>query len=132
MRVKIPAIPKRVIPGTLSIGMGADGGGSVLTTGSKGFAEVQANCKIVGWTMIADQSGSITITVKACPRYRFPTTATIVGGNPAKLVSQQINSDSSVSGWLPLLHIGDILEFNIDSATTVTRVQLILKCQLIF
>jgi hypothetical protein len=28
-----------------------------------------------------------------------------------------------------VLRAGDILEFNVDSATTVTRVQLTLKCQ---
>jgi hypothetical protein len=62
------------------IGLTVDGGGSVLTTGSKGFVYVPYNCSISSWVVVADQAGSVVVDVKRSSYSGFPTTASIVGG----------------------------------------------------
>ena len=111
------------------IGLTVDGGGSVLTTGSKGFVYVPYNCSISSWVVVADQAGSVVVDVKRSSYSGFPTTASIVGGsgNKPTLSSVQINSAALTSWTSTLIQAGDVIEFNVDSAVTVTRVNLFLR-----
>jgi hypothetical protein len=110
-----------------TVGITIDGGGSVITTGSKGHRQVQAAGTIVGYTLLADQSGSIQITVKKATYSGWPTTTSIVASAPPALSSVQKTTDSTLTGWTTAVAANDILEFVVDSATTVTRVTLLLK-----
>lgn len=47
-------------PGGITI----DGGGSVITTGSKGYARVPNSGTITGYTLLAKESGDIIMDVK--------------------------------------------------------------------
>lgn len=120
---------------TISISVGItfiiDGGGSAITTGSKGFIVFPVAASIDQWTVIADQSGSIVIDVKRSTYSGFPTTTSIVGaGNKPTLSSVQKNQ-ATPSSWTSLaIAAGDVLEFNVDSITTVTRVTLMLRAVL--
>ena len=111
----------------LTIDFIIDGGGSAITTGNKGHLVVDFNCTILGYTIVADVSGSIQITIKKSNYEDFPTTSSIVGGNPVVLSSAQKNQDESLSGWISAISRGDILEYVVDSVTTVTRVTVALK-----
>lgn len=106
-----------------------DGGGSPITVGSKGYVRVDFDAWVYGWTVAADQSGSIVFNVKKCAYADFPTTTSIVGSEPPTLVAADKNEDLDLTTWAQKLTFGDILEFIVDSASTVTRVTLDLRLQ---
>ena len=106
-----------------------DGGGSAITTGQKGHLEIPFAMTISGWTLVADQSGSIVIDVWKDTYANFPPTVadTIAGSEKPTLSSVQKNQDLTLSTWTTAVAAGDILAFNVDSITTVQRVSLILR-----
>lgn len=104
-----------------------DGAGAVITTGTAGYLEIPFNCTITGWTVLGDQVGSAVIDVLRSTYGGFPTTATITGADPPTLVTAQKNQNLAVTLWTTAITAGDILEFNVTSATTVTRVTVALK-----
>lgn len=103
-----------------------DGGGSAITTGAKGFLEIPFACAITGWTILADQSGSIVVDVWKDTYANFPPTVddTIAGSEKPTLATAQKNQDLNLTTWTKAVAIRDILAFNVDSVTTVTRVTL--------
>ena len=112
------------------LGITIDGGGSAITTGVVGSIIVPYNCVIDCWGIIADQSGSIVIDVwKGSSPLSIPTSAaqSIAGSEKPTLSSQQINTDLNLTTWTKNLLFGDVLVFNVDSATTVERVTLQIK-----
>lgn len=111
-----------------SFGITIDGGGSVITTGLKGFITVPFDMTITGWDILADQSGSIVIDVWKDTYANFPPTIadTIAGTEKPTLSSQQKNQDASLSTWTTTVAEGDVIAFNVDSVSTVTRVTLVI------
>jgi len=108
-----------------------DGGGSVITTGQKGHLPIDFACTILGWTILADQSGSIVVDVWKDTYANFPPTVadTIAGTEKPTLASAQKNQDLALTTWTDSIVAGDILAFNVDSVTTVQRVVVALKCK---
>ena len=104
-----------------------DGGGSVITTGSKGYVVLDGDYTVTGWTILADQSGSIVVDVNRATYTNFPTFTNIDGTEPPTLSSAQKNEDLTLSSWTTTLSARDVLEFNVASATTVTRVTVALR-----
>lgn len=113
-----------------SFGITIDGGGSAITTGNKGYLEMPYNGTIDSWTVMADQTGSVVIDVWKLSTIDFPGSSSnsIAGTEKPTLSSAQINSDNSLTTWTSTsLSIGDIVAFNVDSASTLTRVNLAIK-----
>lgn len=108
-------------------GITIDGGGSVPSTGTKGFIQVPFGCTITGWTIIADQSGSCSIGVKKSTFAGFPTTSSIVASAPPNLSSQQNATSTTLTGWTTTINAGDVLEFDLNSVATCTRITLELQ-----
>lgn len=106
-----------------------DGGGSAITTGQKGHVEVPFAGTITGWTILGDQSGSIVVDVWKDTYANFPPTVadTIAGSEKPTLSSAQKNQDLALGTWTTAVTAGDILAFNVDSITTVTRVSITLR-----
>ena len=106
-----------------------DGGGSAITTGIKGDLVVPYNCTVLGWDILADTSGSIVVDVWKDSYANFPPTVadTIAGSEKPTLSSATKNQDIALSSWITALTRNDILRFNVDSASTVTRVTLSLR-----
>ncbi len=107
-------------PGGITI----DGGGSVITTGSKWYARVPNNCTITGYTILAKESGDIVMDVKKGTYAGFPTTSSITGTEKPTLSGAQKWQDTTLSTWTTSLSEWDILEFTVESVTTITRVSL--------
>jgi hypothetical protein len=108
-----------------SFGLTVDGAGSTITTGNKGYLVVPYDGTITGWTLIADQSGSCVIDVWKESIGNIPTIAnTITGTEKPTLTSQQINSDLTLTSWTTNVLFGDIIGFNVDSVSTITRFHL--------
>lgn len=108
-----------------------DGGGSAISTGTKGWWVCDVGGTILEWTVLADQSGSIVIDVWKDTYANFPPTVadTITASAKPTLSTAQKNQSSTLTGWTTGVSAGDILRFNVDSAATVQRVTLTLKIQ---
>jgi len=103
------------------------GGTTTPTTGIKAEGQIPFDCTITGWTLIADQSGSAQITVKKASYAGYPTTASIVAAAPPNLSSARKNTSTTLTGWTTAITAGDIVEFVLDSVTSCTRLDLLLK-----
>ena len=113
----------------LTITFVIDGGGSAITTGQKGHLEIPFACTIQQVTMLAAQSGSIVVDIWKDTYANFPPTDadSITASAPPTISSAQKSQDSTLTGWTTAIAAGDILAFNVDSCTTITRVTLSLK-----
>lgn len=111
-------------------GITIDGAGSVITTGIKGYLYVPYDCIVDCWGVIADQSGSIVVDVwRGSTPLTIPTSASdsIAGSEKPTLSSQQSQVDTNLTTWTTNLVFGDVIAFNVDSASTLTRVTIQIK-----
>jgi hypothetical protein len=113
---------------TATIGITIDGGGNTPTTGTKAFLKVPYACTITGWTIVSDIVGSAVIDIWKDIEANFPPTIadTITAAAKPTLSSQQLVTGSP-TGWTVAVAAGDILLFNLDSVSTLNRVQLFLQ-----
>ncbi len=115
------------VANTRTLNFVIDGGGSVITTGKKGVAVIDGDYTVTGWSIIADQSGSIVVDVNRATYANFPTTSSIAGSELPTLSSAQKAEDLTLTSWTTTLSARDVLEFEVDSVTTVTRVTVALR-----
>ena len=115
--------------GTGTIGITIDGGGSAITTGLKGYLYIPYACTITDWTILSDVSGSIVIDVwKASYASAPPTVSNTIAGTEKPTLSSQVkNQDTTLSSWTTSVSAGDVMAFNVDSASTLTKVSLSIK-----
>lgn len=108
-----------------------DGGGSAITTGVKGYIEIPFDCTIKSVTMLADQSGSIVVDIWKDTYANYPPVdADSITASAVPTISSSTKSqDSTLTGWTTSVSKGDILGYNVDSATTVTRVTVALQVE---
>ncbi len=101
-----------------------DGGGAAITTGQKGHLVAPFTGTIKRAEIEADQSGSIVVDIWKDVYANFPPTDadSITSATPPTLNNQQVNKDDTLSSWTTAVTKGDILAYNVDSATTVQRV----------
>jgi hypothetical protein len=100
-----------------------DGGGSALTTGAKAEQTIPYACTINANTMVADQSGSVALDIKKSTYAGFPGSLTsIVASAPPTITTAQKSTDATLTGWTTAISAGDVLQWSVSSATTVTRV----------
>ena len=106
-----------------------DGGASAITTGQKGHLHIPFNCTITQVTLLADQTGSIVIDIWKDGYGFFPPTDadSVTGSGPPTISSAQKYQDSTLTGWTTYIYANDVLAFNVDSCTTITRVTLSLR-----
>jgi len=120
---------------TSAIVLVIDGAGSVITTGVKGFLYVPVACTITSVTLLSTDgagpatSGSIVIDIWKVAYSSYPPTVsnTITASALPTLSSANKSQDSTLTGWTKSISAGDVLGFNVNSASTVTRVALHLK-----
>lgn len=122
---KTSDIPSKVLTITFVI----DGAGSAITTGQKGHLEIPFACTINQVTSLADVSGSIVVDIWKDTYANFaPTDAdSITASAPPTITSAQKSQDSTLTGWTTSITAGDVLAFNVDSCTTITRLTISLK-----
>jgi hypothetical protein len=103
-----------------------DGGGAVITTGTKGSVPVAFAGTIRAWAMSAEPTsgGSIVVDVWKA-NGRVPTVAdSIPGAEKPTLSSATFAANLSVSTWATAVRANDVFAFNVDSVATLTRVTL--------
>lgn len=101
-----------------------DAGNSVITTGLKGYVEWGFPATITGWTILANEVGSIVLDVWKDSYLNFtPTVAdTIAGSEKPTLVNAQKNQDLSLTSFSTTVAQGDIWAFNVDSVASVKKI----------
>lgn len=111
---------------TAAIQFTIDGGGSTPGTGAKGQISIPSACTLTGWVITADQSGSAVVDVLRSTYAGFPgSLASIAGSAKPTLSSAQKNENLTLTGWgSTAISAGDIIQFNLNSVTTVTRINI--------
>lgn len=114
---------------SLNVTFGAPGGG-VLTTGVKHYIYLPYPILILGWTLMAEQVGSIVIDVWTSTYGTFPPTApgSIAGTAKPTLTAAQSAQNVSLATWgVFAIPRGNVLAFNIDSVATINYASLMLE-----
>ena len=113
----------------VSINFIIDGGGSAITTGVKGYIEIPFGMTITGVTMLADQSGSIVVDIWKDSYANYPPVDadSITASAVPTITTATKSQDLTLTGWTTTVTAGDILGFNVDSITTVTRVTVAIR-----
>jgi hypothetical protein len=106
-----------------------DGGGVAITTGVKGFIEIPFAGTIQAVTLLADQSGSIVVDIWKDVYANYPPTDadTITSATPPTITTATKAQDSTLTSWTTTVTVGDIIGFNVDSCTTITRLTVSIK-----
>lgn len=103
-----------------------DGKGSVVSTGFKGYSTpVPYDGTIIGWDIHALQVGSCVVDVWKDSYANFPPTVadSITGSEKPTLSLQRINQDLNLTTWTTRdIRKGDVVAFNVDSASGVTGI----------
>jgi hypothetical protein len=115
---------------TGSCGVVFDGGGQVIQT-KTAYVQVPYNGTLTSWTLVADVSGSCTITVFKDTYANFPptTTADDVYVTAPSLSSQQKNQNLTPTyiGSQATVTAGDYIGFTISAITTITWANLTIQ-----
>lgn len=113
---------------TRAITLAIDGGGSTITTGVKADVYVPYACTITANTLIADQSGSAVVDIWVTNAFSsVPTVANTITASALPTLSIAAQSqDTTLTGWTTAISAGSRIRYNVNSATTVTRLNLTL------
>lgn len=103
-----------------------DGGGATITTGIKGDIRFKYACTITGWTLLADQSGSIVVNIWKDTYANYPPTVAdkITASAPPTISAAIKGQSSTLTGWTTAVAAGDTIRINVDSVATIQRVTL--------
>jgi hypothetical protein len=112
-----------------SIQLVLDGGGAVIPTGVYGDIQVPYACTVTAWRLLADQSGSMVVDVWKDTYTNYPPTIadTVAGSELPTISAATKGQDTSLSTWTTAVAAGDILRFNVNSCSTITRALLVLE-----
>lgn len=110
-------------------GFTIDGGGSVITTGAKGSLIVPYGLTITSAYLLADQNGDIVIDIwkDTAPNYPPTDADSITASAPLTLSSDNYMVDTTLTGWTTSIAAEDILYFNVDSVSSIKRVEISLS-----
>jgi hypothetical protein len=140
----VSAFPQRATPslhGTVlqdvkTVGAMIDGGSSTPTTGLKVTIQVPFAGTIIGWSVLADVSGSASVEIWKVASSAPPSAPVIpTSGNkisasaPVSLSSAQSAAvaSSGVSTWTTSVAAWDVFGFNLVSASTLKRLMIELQ-----
>ncbi len=112
-------------PRTLLAVIGASG--TVISTGIAGDATVHYDCTIVGWRLVAVQTGDIEVDVWKTDYAGFPPTVTdTITASEIPSITADDKNEGVCVGWTVEVQAGDTFRFNVDSVTDIEQVTLAL------
>ena len=129
-RARIRNLERRIIAERF-IPVVFDGVGNVLAPGVWGDVPVHFDGTILRWRLITLEAGDVQIDVWKTDYSGFPPTVadTITGSDVPAVSSGQKAESTALTGWTTAVSAGDILRFNIDSVTAITKATLTLTLQ---
>lgn len=110
--------------GETAIGITIDGAGSAITTGDKGSISIPYNATLNNVTMIADVSGVCIIDIFKSNFSTYPTSSSICSTSLPTISGAIKSVDASLAGWDTNIQSGDILDFQVLSASNITKLNL--------
>lgn len=117
---------------TGAIGVTIDGGGSTITTGVKAYVSIPYTCTITKVRLLSvdatPTSGSIVVDIWKDTYANYPPTVadTITAAAKPTITTATKSEDATLTGWTTSITAGDVLGFNVDSVTSLTKVLLTL------
>jgi len=122
----IPAWTTPTVINKGAVGMTIDGNGGVIPVNTTGEITVNFSGTITGWQITGDQTGSCVIDVWKDTYANYPpdATDTIAGSEKPTLSLTTKNQDLSLSTWTTTITAGDIIKFNVDSCSDLTKINL--------
>jgi hypothetical protein len=111
---------------TRSFGVSFDGMGSVITVNSQSTLTIPYNMVIQSWVLLSDVTGSTVIDIWKDTYSIYPPTSgdSITSLAKPNIVSGIKNQSSTLTGWNTIVNSGDIIRFNVDSCTGMTKATL--------
>lgn len=111
-----------------SFGVIFDGLGGVPSIGKTDWVVIPYNGTITGWQIFSGTTGSCVIDVRKDTYGNFPPTAadSIAGTEKPTLVAQLKNQDLSLSTWTASVVSGDIMQFYLESVTSLTKINCVI------
>lgn len=105
-----------------------DGGGAAITAASQTWVQVPYACTIQAVTMLADVTGSAVVDIWKDTYANYPPldSDSITASAVPTISSSTKSTDSTLTGWTTTIAADDILVFNVDSVSTITKLTLIL------
>jgi hypothetical protein len=110
--------------GETAIGITIDGAGSAITTGDKGSISIPYNATLNDVTMIADVSGVCIIDILKSNFSTYPSSSSICSTSKPTISGAIKSVDASLAGWDTNIQSGDILDFQVLSASNITKLNL--------
>ena len=110
--------------GETAIGITIDGAGYAITTGDKGSITIPYNATLSNVTMIADVSGVCIIDIFKSNFSTYPTSSSICSTSKPTISGAIKSIDSTLAGWDTNIQSGDILDFQVLSASNITKLNL--------
>lgn len=106
-----------------------DGGGVEIADGVAGDLQIDYDCTIVSWTLLADQSGSIQVDIWKSTYAGFPPTVgnSITGSSKPTITTANKATSSTLTGWVTSIASGDVLRYNVDSCNAIQRCTVAMK-----
>lgn len=114
-------------------GISLDGGGGVITSGTKGDSYIPYDCEIIDVTLMGRNSGSIYIDIWKDTLSNYPPTVadTICGTKIASLSSNSstgiYSSNTTLPSWTKSISDGDVLTYYVSSCAHMEKCNLTLK-----
>lgn len=124
------AVPLQPILFVQEIAFIIDAGNNPIQTGPKGDLHIPFDCEVLGWTVLGDQVGNISVDIEREILGSFPPDQAddITGTNPPKLINQSSASGDATS-WLSTIVANSVLRYRVTSADTVKRVTISLTVE---
>jgi hypothetical protein len=109
-----------------SFGVSFDGMGSVILVNSQTTLTIPYNMIIQSWVLLSDVTGSTVIDIWKDTYANYPPTSgdSITASEKPNISAGTKNQSSTLTGWNAIVNSGDIIRFNVDSCTGMTKVQL--------
>lgn len=106
-----------------------DGGGAAIEAGVGADLEIPFDCVVTGWSLLADQAGSIVVDVWRSSHAGAPPVSgdSITASARPTLAAAAKAQSSTLTGWTTAISAGDVLRFNVVSAADIERATLTLR-----
>jgi hypothetical protein len=116
------------LDGAVIFSVGSTDASASPATGARDYVYIPFACTITGWTILAEQSGSAVVDVwKAAYASALPTNADSIAGSEKPTLSSAVkNQDTSLSTWTTSVSAGDVLGFEVESASTLKKLTVVL------
>ena len=113
---------------TFAVTFVIEGNGVEIETGQKGHIQLPFPCTILEAHAYADQSGSIVVDIWKDTYANFPPSdeESITAAAPITITTATKSKDTALTGWTEAVAAGDIIAYNVDSCTSITRVTITL------